>query len=178
MLLSLTEMTPGVRASMWAEFEAEFAGGAPFFPVRLTGYGRDLWPGLLREAINDYDDEWLMDALMEPGVIVNSEMAASARLGAKAVNVAAAARTMAMSEFNTWYVRGLSALLLAEGVPTVRVYRAADPRWSSAACAQHEGQIVDTQVMYDGHRARYWPVQSDVFAIPFQPNCHHSIQRA
>lgn len=177
MLLNLTELTPDVRASMLAEFETELAGGAPFFPARLTDDGRKLWPDLLRLAITDHDDEWLMTALLEEGLIVNVEPSARAHAGVKAVNVRAAAETMAMSEFNTWYVRGLSALLLAEGVLTVRVYRAAMPKWAVAGCDVHDGQVMDTQLVFDGHRARYWPARTDAFAIPYQPNCHHSIER-
>ncbi|VXB72526.1 hypothetical protein [Aeromicrobium sp. 9AM] len=177
MLLNLTELTPDVRASMLAEFEAELAGATPFYPARLTPAGRDRWPDLLREAISNHDDEWLMEALLEDGLIVGFEMSASARSGVKSVNVRSAAQTMAMSEFNTWYVRGLSAMLLTEGIVTVRVYRAGMPKWSVAGCDVHDGQVVETQVMYEGHRARYWPTRTNVFAIPYQPNCHHSIQR-
>lgn len=85
---------------------------------------------------------------------------------------------LATNEFNTWYVRGLSGLLLDEGMVQCEVYRAGHPKWEPSECSKHEGEIVAVQDVYAGHRRRYWPVPDPTaFSIPFQPGCHHSIRR-
>ncbi|WP_311208435.1 MULTISPECIES: hypothetical protein [unclassified Aeromicrobium] len=177
-MMNFTELTGGARASMIAEFDAEQASRAPFQPVRLNAEGRRRWPELMRETITDHARPGSVRSSSTTGLIVAEELSARTKSGLRAVNLAAAAETMATSEFNTWNVRGLSALLLAEGVQQVRVYRAADAQGRPDQCGAYEGQVVDTQAVYDGHRRRYHPVAEDVFAIPFQPICHHSIERA
>jgi hypothetical protein len=95
------------------------------------------------------------------------------------VNVAQATGRLCLSEFNTWYVRGLATRLLEEGVTHCQAYRAAIPKWEPGECSTHEGQIYTVQEIYDGHRRRYWPEPGDTTAtsIPFGPGCHHTIRR-
>jgi hypothetical protein len=174
MMLNLNELTDEVRASAVAELDAELGGLAPFYPARLNETGRDMWPDMMRAALKDHDVEWLVEALLADDTLVGFEGSVN---GLRPVNARAAAELIGLSEFNTWYVRGLSAQLLREGVPEVRVYRAGRPKFVAAACAQHEGRVYPTRQVFDGHRARYHPVRRDVFSIPFHPNCHHSIER-
>jgi hypothetical protein len=91
----------------------------------------------------------------------------------------AAAERLAVTEFNTWYVRGLAKRLLDEGVTQCQVYRAALPKWEPADCTKHEGQAYPVKDVYDGHRAKYWPEprNPNAFSIPAGPSCHHTIRR-
>lgn len=165
---------------MSAEFQAELDGTNYFVPSRLTSYGRSRWPDLLHDSIRSGDDETLFDALaVDPALICETEMyERGGILRERRVNAAQAARMLATSEFNTIYVRGLSAKLLSEGVESVEIYRAGAPLWSVAACTSHEGLVVATQDVYDGHRARYWPTMNPhAFSVPFHSGCHHSIRR-
>lgn len=174
MMLNLNELTEEVRASAVAELDAELGGSAPFYPARLNKTGRDMWPDIMRAALNDHDVDWLVEALLANDTLIGSEWPVN---GPRSVNSRAAAELIGLSEYNTWYVRGLSAQLLREGVLEVRVYRAGSPKFVAASCAQHEGRVYPAQQVFDGHRARYHPVRRDVFSIPFHPNCHHSIER-
>ena len=180
MALLLDELDDTTREHMLREFEMEMSSENPFKPATLSLKGRAAWPNLMRDAIRDGHDGTLHAALLNDPALFNSHES-YVRNGVahqRAINHEQASERLATSEFNTWYVRGLSARLLAEGVETVEVYRAATPRWEPGGCAAHEGMIASVQAVYDGHRSAYWPVSNpDAFAIPFQAGCHHSIRR-
>ena len=180
MALDLHELDRATRQFMLHEFDDEQAR-LPYVPAVLTAYGQTVWPTLMRDAIELGDDVTLFhDLLREPNMF--SQLETYQRRGilhTRKINREQAAERLATSEFNTWYVRGVAARYIAEGVTEVVVYRAAEPRWAPDACSQHEGIRVPVQAVYDGHRAKYWPSSDpDAFSIPFQPGCHHSIRRA
>jgi hypothetical protein len=85
---------------------------------------------------------------------------------------------LAWTEFLTWYTRAVAGQLLDEGSEECLVYRAA-PAWQPRCeCQSLEGRTVRTRDVYNGHRARYWPVVlPEAFSIPVGPNCHHTITR-
>src|SRR5579859_764775 len=95
------------------------------------------------------------------------------------INVPQKASGLGLTEFNTWYVRGLTRRLLEEGVTLCQVYRGANPKWESAECSDHEGQIYAVDLVYRGHRLSYWPEPGDPTAvsIPFGTGCHHTVRR-
>jgi len=178
--LLLDELDTATREHMLREFTAEQSSPNPYVPMRLTPYGADIWPTLLEEAIGTGSDESLqMELRNSPGLFVGRETYfRNGSMRERAVNHAQASEMLATSEFNTWYVRGLSAKLMAAGVPYVEVYRAANAKWQPSGCSAHEGRMVSTADVYDGHRAAYWPVDNPTaFSVPFQPGCHHSIRR-
>lgn len=180
MSLDLPELDLVTRGHMVREFGAEQAG-RPFVPSVLSAHGCVEWPSLMREALTAGDDVTLLDSLLRVPSLFNRQESYRRQgvVRLRSVNVRQAAERLATSEFNTWYVRGLSARLLAENVSEVEVYRAAEPKWTVASCAQHEGRTFSVQKVYDGHWAHYWPVADpNAFSIPFQPGCHHSIRRA
>lgn len=180
MALTFDELDAGTREHMLREFVAERESLDPYVPFRLTPHGVDLWPTLMEEAIESGSDESLHLALRgASGVLVSQETwVRNGITRVRAVNHNQASEMLATSEFNTWYVRGLSAKLLQEGVANVEVYRAGVPKWEVAGCASHEGRIVAAKDVYDGHRAAFWPVENPTaFSVPFQPGCHHSIRR-
>ena len=95
------------------------------------------------------------------------------------IDPSVAAERLAITEFNTWYVRGFAKRLIDEGVTQCQVYRAGIPKHAPAECSKHEDQIYSVKEVYDGHRARYWPEPGNpnAFSIPAGPNCHHTIRR-
>jgi len=176
MTLVLEELDNETRIHMLREFEAELASGNPYRSPVLSERGRAAWPGMFKGAIEQGNDETLRIALTADMSYLNSHEEYSK--GVRKVNFAQASERLAIGEFNTFYVRGLSSKLLEEGVSEVEVYRAATPRWEPGECVTHEGRTVAVQDVYDGHRATYWPVpDAGAFAIPFRPGCHHSIRR-
>lgn len=128
----------------------------------------------MREAIKSGNEQTLLNALLNPSYWYPTD-----RRGAR-VNIPQAAERLALTEFNTWYVRGLAKRLMDEGVTQCQVYRAAPPRRGEpGACSIHEEQIFPVELIYKGHRAKYWPEPGNpaAIAIPSGPGCHHTIRR-
>lgn len=173
------ELDDTTRRWMLQEFEAEEAN-APYRSPRLSARGLLEFPRLMRAAIERGTEVSLIDDLSRPeywnawGLFVRQ-----GKTHKRAINPAKAAEALGLTEFNTWYVRGLARRLLEEGEESCQVYRAA-PAWEPRAeCLQHDGQVYPVKTIYDGHRARYWPAPENpgVLSIPVGTNCHHTIRR-
>lgn len=180
MTLNLEELDAATRASMLAEFNLEEASGNAYRGELLSDLGRTTWATLMSDAISSGDDGSLVAALQVADYWLPSETySRNGVVRERAINLRQASERLGTSEFNTWYVRGLTRKLINEGVTDCEVYRAAAPKWDIAACTQHEGQIYPVTVVYAGHRRRYWPSPGDetAFSIPFQPGCHHTVRR-
>lgn len=171
--MAFEELDEITRRFMLEEFQRE-EDDHPYRGKLLSVAGSAAWPKLMTEVIQHGNDDTLMDAL---------DVAAywtSVDAGGSTVNRGQRAESLAVSEFNTWYVRGLAARLMSEGIDECQVYRAGLPRGTaSRECSRHENLIYPVKVLYDGHRARYWPEPGDksIFAIPYHSGCHHSIRR-
>lgn len=179
-MLDLRELDSVTREYMMREFQAELAATPHFIPKVLSVAGEAAWPTTIEAAIRNGDDDSLLNGLLSHPEFFNSteQYVRDGVERTRKVNHRQAAERLANSEFLTWYVRGLSARLVDEGVEQAIVYRAAEPKWAVASCTEHEGAIVDVAAIYNGHRSRYWPVPNEAaFSIPFQAGCHHSIER-
>ena len=151
----------------------------PYFGKNLSAAGRAAFPELMRAAINRGNEETLGAALNRPGFWNAKEpYERNGVLRERRINVRQASERLALTEFNTWYVRALGRRLMDEGEEHCQAYRAAQPQWESAECAAHENQVFAVREIYEGHRARYWPVvNASAVSIPFGPSCHHTIRR-
>jgi hypothetical protein len=180
MPMNFEELDEKTRKCMLAEFEAEEASGKPYRSKALSDEGRSAFPTIMRDAIVEGNEETLADSLAKPKYWSQSE--SYVRNGVtrtRPINVQAAAERPAVTEFNTWYVRGLAKRLMDERVTQCQVYRAAPPKWEPAECSKHEGHVYSVQELHDGHRAKYWPEpgKPNAFSIPAGPSCHHTIRR-
>lgn len=177
MPLNFTELDATTRAIMRREFDTEQSDAGRYLPTSLNAVGLAAWPGLMRAAVDSGDDATLRDSLLQNPSFFYTSIAT--KKGPRLVNFDQAATRLATSEFNTLYVRGLAARLLGEEIEFVQVYRAAPATFTVASCARHEGAIARAEDVYEGHRADYHPAggRQAVISIPFQPGCHHSIQR-
>lgn len=177
--MNFEELDETTRQRMLVEFNAELAGGNPYFGKGLSPAGRAAFPAMMRAAIQGGNEESLAVALNRADYWnPTEEYERNGVVRERNVNVRQASERLALTEFNTWYVRGLSGRLIDEGVANCQAYRAADPKWEPADCSAHEGQVFTVNEIYQGHRARYWPVDNpDALSIPFGPGCHHTIRR-
>lgn len=180
MPMNFEELDEKTRRCMLLEFEAEEASGKAYRGRNLSAAGRTAFPALMREALKTGNEETLASALANPSQWNPTEV--YVRDGVprtRSVNTNQAAERLAVTEFNTWYVRGLAKRLMDEGVKQCQVYRAAEPKWEPGECSMHEGQIYSVEDIYRGHRARYWPEPGNpaAFSIPAEANCHHTIRR-
>ncbi len=134
----------------------------------------------MEKAIKDGNEVTLAKSLNDPAYWITSEMSHSNKGTVFTKDIPSdAVKMLALSEFSTWYTRGLSKRFLEEGINECEVYRAdtaVDPR---CECTKWEGEKIDVQLAYDGHRKRYHheKINRKAFSIPSGPNCHHSIRR-
>lgn len=164
------------RGWMLSEFRDEQSGDNPYRSPRLAEEGLAAWVPEMEMAIRDGNEVSLAEALHQP------------RFWRRSENYARGTRTvpwdayysLAITEFNTWYVRGLAQRLIEERVPYCEVYRAAPAAVARAECGHLEDEVFLVRHVYEGHRARYWPPPGDpaAFSIPTGVNCHHTIRRS
>ena len=181
MSLHLPHLDAVTRDYMLRELDEELAN-YPYLPASMSPSGLIRWPALLHEAVEQGDDSTLLASLLyDPALFNVTEPYSRSATGFKNVNHHQAAERLAVGEFNTAYVHGLAKRYLVENFRQVEVYRAASAKWEVAGCAKHEGLILLTQDVFDGHRLNYWvnplrPANPNAVAVPFGPGCHHSIR--
>ena len=178
--MNYEELDARTREYMLSELEKEEASGRPYRSKALTIEGIKAFPGLMRQAIKSGSEVSLCQALE----VVNywnpdEEYTRNGITRTRRRNIHQSAERLSLTEFSTWYVRGLAKRLLDEGVSKCQVYRGAQPKWEPGECSIHEGLIVSVQEIFNNHRARYWPEPGNMnaFSIPFGPGCHHIIRR-
>jgi len=181
MVMNFEELDDSTRRYMLSEFEAEEASGNPYRGKSLSAIGRIEFIGLMRRAIRSGNELTLTDSLMNPSYWNSTESYVLKGIERqRSINVQQASARLGLSEFNTWYVRGLARRLMDEKITTCQIYRAAMPKWAeSPQCKAHEGQIVNVEAIYNGHRAGYWPEPGNksVLSVPLGPSCHHTVRR-
>ena len=180
MAMIFEELDETTRHHMLDAFDEEEARGNPYRAKGLSAIGFTEFTGLMRQAIRFGNEEILIRTLQHSSYWHPMEL--YTRNGVtreRRVNVQQAAERLGLTEFNTWYVRGLSKKLIAEGIANCQIYRASEPKWEPSECSQHEGKILPVVEIYNGHRARYWPEPGKPYAmsIPFGPGCNHTIRR-
>jgi hypothetical protein len=179
-MFNFEELDDITRQYMLSEFRTEEASGDPYRSTLLSSAGLAAFPRAMGEAIQHGNEETLARALSDGTYWHPTETRfRSGKAYPARVNPVKAAERLALTEFNTWYVRGLARRLMEEGEQYCEVYRAA-PAWEPRSeCLQHEGAIYAVKEIYEGHRARYWPRPGNTKAlsIPVGPYCHHSIRR-
>ncbi|HUX01107.1 MAG TPA: hypothetical protein VMY35_09035 [Phycisphaerae bacterium] len=179
MAMNFEEMDDITRGYMLQEFEPELRSSNPYVSKALSAKGRDAFPDLMRKAIQSGNEESLTADLAKPDYWHPTETyERDGVVRERRRNIRQASERLALTEFNTWYVRGFAKRLMEEGVTRCQAYRAAQPKWEPAECSVHEGQIFQVEQIYNGHRARYWPTDNpNAVSIPFGPGCHHTIRR-
>lgn len=152
MALKLVNLDANTRKHMADEFGADVAAGKLYLSPRLSGIGRNDYPGFLKEAIQASDDAWLATQIANNGRLNQMEE----RRGKNGVTMAkvpiTANQTMAEGEFNRFYARGLAALAIAAGIAELVVYRA---RASENPRAESEAKIgtrISAQALLDDLR--------------------------
>jgi len=163
---------------MLTEFKDELAA-SPYRPKTLSDEGWRQFPRVMEQAINSGDDVTLAQTLNRTGFFRDTQRRAKARMIRVRTNPGNASKTLALTEFNTWYVRGLCRRLVDEGVKSCEVYRAGPATNPRCECTGWEGRVFSVRGVYDGHRARYHGAGANprALSIPSGPNCHHSIRR-
>jgi len=172
MSMKFEELDEKTREYMFEECKKE-QDTNPYISKLLSPQGIHEFPALIRLAIVFGNEVTLFNGLNKKELWQPLKI-----VGLRLVKNIPAAKRLALTEFNTWYVRGLAKRLLDEGVKECEIYRAESPTDSPGRCSQYERRIIPVRLIYDGHRAKYWPtIDQERFSIPYGPNCHHTIRR-
>ena len=174
MLLSYRNLDSETRRLMLGEVERDTDDGVLNFGKRLNEEGEAVYPELLRQAIQGYDDEWLANQFRQGGRMKLTEQRRKPSGGVTTVPVARTApETFAQGEFNRFYIRALCLRAIAEGRKLV-VYRArqsSNPRPESQALI---GTSPDTErLLYD---LRVNIGVDTVLGLPQGPNSGLSVE--
>ncbi len=178
-LFHFEDLDEVTRRWMLEEFRAEWSQN-PYKSPRLSQPGLAAFSELMEAAILSGNEVTLSMALSNRTYWKRSEpFERRGRTYDRDINPVKAAQSLAITEFNTWCVRGLSRRLMEEGEGMCEVYRA-DSTWQPRAeCVRHDGARYEVRAIYNGHRARYWPLPGNpgALSIPVGTNCHHTIRR-
>lgn len=169
------ELDEETRRWMLEEFRQEEAT-APYRSPSLSPEGRDRFGALMEDAINGGTEDTLAESLRSKELWAEHEP--SPLGGIRRTDPVRAAKALARTEFNTWYVRGLCRRLLEEGETLCQVYRAAEADAPGDECTAFENMFLEIKYLYNGHRIKYWPERNDrAFSVPCGPPCRHSVRR-
>lgn len=141
------------RGYMLAELERDKEKhGTPYISPRLSPEGARTYPQALREAISDGDDQTFEDALRTPGTFNPTETyARNGKTHQRKMN-SQAPQTLAESEFNRYYIRGLCARICEEGGGAVEVFRARASAWARPESEALIGAHIDAGELLDDLR--------------------------
>lgn len=124
MALSYENLDSRTRQFMLSEMERDVSAGVLYQSPRLNENGLQQYQSLLKETIQEHDDAWLAVELRQRNLIRTHESRRKPRGGFTIAEVPINAPEMlAEGEFNRFYVRGLCARALEEGIAEVEVYR-------------------------------------------------------
>jgi hypothetical protein len=178
-LMQFEELDSVTREWMLKEFQKEQDGINSYQSKEMTPFGISQFKVLMEKAIISGNEVMLGKDLSIPSFW--QPYGYSHRNGKsfrRKINFIESASRFALTEFNTWYVRGLAKRLMEEGEEYCEVYRAGLAAQPRPECRDHDGKQFKLIDVYNGHRAQYWPKPNNTaFSIPIGPNCHHTIRR-
>jgi hypothetical protein len=169
------DLDPETRRWMLIELKEE-EDRAPYRSPSLSPVGRERFRAIMEEAIANGSESSLAAALESKEMW--AEFEPSPFGGVRRTEPARAAKALARTEFNTWYVRGLCRRLMEEGETLVQIYRAEASDAPGDECDAYENMFLEIRHLYYGHRIKYWPTRNDrAFSLPCGPQCRHSVRR-
>jgi hypothetical protein len=122
MALDLRNLDDKTREFMTQELRADINAGEVYHSKFLTPQGRAQWNQVLLEAIQKHDSTWFGEKLVSDELAV-SEYRMTDRNGVER-RVTLEPSSLADSEFNRYYIRGLCLRAISEGITEVITYRA------------------------------------------------------
>jgi len=171
-LANLDDMT---RRYMINELDMDISKGRLYLSKRFTPKGQEDYESLFREAINSHDPIWLAEQLSQSGRMKGAEVSHS-RKGTLYIKRTPLSdyETFAYGEFNRFYIRGLCARAIAEGIDYLVVYRALDVQAARSESEAKIGSHVDVRELLDDLRQNVG--QASRLGIPGGPNSGISVK--
>ncbi len=169
MALRLINLDEQTRPFMRDELQRDVNDGNLYVSPRLSDRGRQDWPSLLQEAIEDGDDVSLASDLSEENRLNEFE----ARKTGPARVPTTAPETLAEGEFNRFYIRGLCQRALGNGIKELVIYRAKVVQNPRAESQARVGKLVDAQILLQDLRTHQGV--DTALGVPSGPNSGLSV---
>jgi len=146
--MELENLDPETRKYMLAELDIDVKSNRLYLSSRFTPQGRADYEGLLREAISKHDPTWLASQLAIAGRMSPAEVSRSKK-GKPYIKRTPWSdhMTAAFGEFNRFYIRGLCARAIAQGIPQVQVYRAIAVEHERSESQRLIGSLIDCEAL-------------------------------
>ena len=173
--MNLVNLDDTTRGYMRQELDMDISKDRLYLSKRFTPKGQEDYKSLLREAINYHDAVWLAGQLSRSGRMKGVEISHS-RKGTSYIKRTPLSdhETFAYGEFNRFYIRGLCARAIAEGIDHLVVYRALDVQAARSASEERMGSQVDSRDLLDDLRKNVG--QATRLGIPGGPNSGISVK--
>lgn len=174
MPLNLHHLDPLTRKHMLDEIELDEQTQSLYISPRLTPHFSPEYSGILKSVVADGHDETLAAELARPGRLNSHETRNTAKGVISAKVPVTAPATLSEGEFNRFYIRGLCARAMSEGVTHLEVYRAksvTNPRPESEALL---GQRIPVEQLLNDLRASIGI--DTVLGLPAGPNSGLSVR--
>jgi hypothetical protein len=138
MALYFENLDDRTRQLMLDEMDYDIAHNQLHISPFLSGQGERDYANLLREAIQNGNDETLAQSLREHRRILRTLPRRQPKAGGYSIAATPenAAQVLAESEFNRYYIRALARRAIEDGIPELVIYRAkpvSNPRPASEA---------------------------------------------
>lgn len=163
----------GVRTAMLEEFDNDNAGEGVYKSTRMTFSNYQKYIPILREALEEHDEEWLAAAIRT----LFSAVEDNGKGGTKKVPNNAH-ETLAEDQFNRYYIRGLSRTIVESGGGQVVVYRAKNVRDPRPDSELKIGRVFDASHVLTELRKTSIRSVDAAFGVPNGPNSGISVRRA
>ena len=113
-------LTVSVRNKMLSEIELDISKGNLYISTRLNKIGIEQYPIFLKYSIKNGTEEMLEDLVLEDEYLLETEF-----INGKLKKVPSnAAKLIAQSEFNRFYIRAICLEAIENSIDFVEVYRA------------------------------------------------------
>lgn len=169
MTLHYEHLDERTRHLMLKEADLDISQGTLYISSRLNEQGVTGYPALLRETIESHDDAWFANELRSRDYMTAFEQKRKPKGGFTTAQVPITApNTLAEGEFNRFYVRGLCARAIEDGILEVEVYRGKEvnqPRPESEAMI---GKRISAQRLLEDIRRS--PGVEPALGLPPGPN--------
>ena len=179
-MMKFEQLDSKTREYMIAEFVKEQESQNPYISTELNELGRSEFVKIMKNNINTGNEISLKEELSDKSFWKESGI--RNRAGKEytyRINPVNSAERLALTEFNTWYVKGLATRLLDEGESKCSIYRADTAVEPRCECTKWEDMQFDLKTIIEGHRKRYHGsnIDKSAMSIPSGPNCHHTIRK-
>jgi hypothetical protein len=126
MALYFENLDERTRGLMLDEMEHDLTNNQLHISPFLSGQGQRDYAHLLREAIQNGNDETLAQSLRERRRIVRTQPRRQPKAGGYSIAATPenAAEVLAESEFNRYYIRALARRAIEDGIEELVIYRA------------------------------------------------------